>query len=281
MGVALFLVPAFRDEDRRFRNGYHIERLKDKLGTCELATAEVTFDGARAYPVGPLDRGLANLVAHVLVTSRFACASVAASSLRRAERIATAYADFRTAFGRKINEFPLVRETLAELRVVRERSLAAVVELLRMWESAEDTGTETSVEALDFRYMLSLCKPVLTQDATRLLHEAMMLLGANGVEERFSPLPRLWRDAIVMETWEGPHNVLLTQALHDMVRYQVHPAEFVNRMTGEPHQDLTRELEGIIDRGDDPEATIVFASWAAKLVAAFGERVRQEATSGS
>ena len=179
-GVALFLVPAYLDEDRRVRNGYTIDRLKDKLGTCELATAEVTFAGAEAHPVGPLDRGLANVTSLVLVTSRMACIGVAAAFLRRAERIATAYAGFRQAFGRRLAAFPLARETLEEIRSARERSLALLFELTRMWRAADQSGSETSTEALDFRYLLSLGKPVLTREATVLVHEAIMLLGGNG-----------------------------------------------------------------------------------------------------
>lgn len=277
-GVALFLVPAYRDEDRRYRNGYLIDRLKEKLGTCELATAEVTFDGARAYPVGALDRGLANVVSHVLVTSRFACTIVAAASLRRAERIATAYADFRTAFGHRLVEYALVQQTLTDLREARERNLAAVVELLRMWRLADASDSDDTPEALDFRYLLSLCKAVFTRDATRLLHEAIMLLGGNGVEERFSALPRLWRDAIIMETWEGPHNVLVTQALRDMIRFEVDPASFVERVAGEPRRDLAQELAVILSSPNGSASTVLFARFAAKLVRAFGERVRHAAS---
>jgi putative acyl-CoA dehydrogenase len=274
-GVALFLVPAYSDGARRLRNGYTIDRLKDKLGTCELATAEVTFAGAEAYPVGPLDRGLANVTSLVLVTSRMACIGVATAFLRRAERTAGAYADFRQAFNRKLVEFPLVRETLEVLRAARERSLASLLELTRMWRAADQSGSETSGEALDFRYLLSLTKPVLTRDATALIHETIMLLGGNGVEERFSPLPRLWRDAIVMETWEGTHNVLFTQALRDMTRHQVDPAAFVGRIAGEPRPDLARELSGILASGAETEATVALARFAPKLVHAFGESALQ------
>lgn len=275
-GIALFLVPAYRDQNRRARNGYTIDRLKDKLGTRELATAEVTFEGAEAYPVGPLDRGLANVLSFVLVTSRFACTSVAVAFLRRAERIAAAYTDFRTAFGRKLADFPLVRETLCEVRAARERSLASLFELLRMWQAAGRSGSETSTEALDFRYMMSLCKPVLTREGTQLIHETIMLLGANGVEEQFSPIPRLWRDAVIMETWEGPHNVLFTQALRDMTRYEVDSAAFVSRMAGETRSDLAQELSQILTSGTAPEATVPLAHFAAKLVKAFGERILRE-----
>lgn len=269
-GVGLFLVPAYTDDVRLLRNGYTIDRLKDKVGTCELATAEVTFAGAAAYPVGPLDRGLANTISLVLVTSRFACIAVSAAFLRRAERIAAAYARFREAFGRRLMEFPLVRDALAEIQAGRERTFASLLALLAMWRAAERSGSETSTEALDFRYLMSLAKPVLTREATDLVHEAIMVLGGNGVEERFSPLPRLWRDAIVMETWEGPHNVLFTQALHDMTRYGVDPAAFVARVAGEARADLARELSQILASSAEPGATAAMARFAPRLVRAFG-----------
>jgi alkylation response protein AidB-like acyl-CoA dehydrogenase len=275
-GVALFLVPAFESEDRAVRNGYTIDRLKEKVGTRELATAEVTFSGAEAHPLGPLDRGLSNVVSLVLITSRFACLMVAAAFLRRAERIVEAYAGFRRAFGRRLSEFPLVRETLDGMHRTRERSLAAVFELRRLWCAAE-SGSGQSSDAIDFRCLLGLCKPALTREATGLLHEAMLLLGGNGMEERFSPLPRLWRDAVVMETWEGTHNVLITQAVRDLKRYEVEPAAFVARVAGEPRPDLARELSTILAHGSEGEAAGRLARLAPVLATAFGERALREA----
>jgi alkylation response protein AidB-like acyl-CoA dehydrogenase len=170
-GVALFLVPAYRDDARRERNGYTIDRLKDKLGTRELATAEVTFQAAHAVPIGALDRGINNVLRHVLVTSRFACASSAASFLRRAERIALAYSDFRKAFGMRLADFPLVRQQLGEIRSARARSLAILFDLLKAWPASRTRGGEETEEGLDFRVMMSLAKPVLTAECTRLVHE--------------------------------------------------------------------------------------------------------------
>ncbi|NIQ57711.1 MAG: acyl-CoA dehydrogenase, partial [Gammaproteobacteria bacterium] len=277
-GVALFLVPAYPEggggaEAPRPRNGYTIDRLKDKLGTRELATAEVTFDGAQAVPIGPLDRGIPNLVEHVLVPSRFACVIAAAAFTRRAERVVSAYADFRTAFGSTLIDFPLVRVAVDGIGTARRRATAAVFELLRLWEAARG-GTE--VEALDFRVMLSLCKPVLTQAATRGLHESMMLLGGNGIEERFSPLPRLYRDSVIMETWEGPHNVLLTQALRDLARFEVDPGAFVDRVAGDAGTRLGAELGELLSRASEPETTVPFAGFAERLVHAFADRVLAE-----
>jgi alkylation response protein AidB-like acyl-CoA dehydrogenase len=272
-------VPAYPEGEKRRRNGYRIDRLKDKLGTRELATAEVTFEGARALPVGEPSRSLANLVRHVLVPSRFACVISAAGFLRRAERIAAAYTDFRTAFGRSIGEYPLVRKPLERIRRARRRSLAAVFALLARWES------DAPEASADFRILLSLCKPVLTRRSTERLHEAMMLLGGNGIEERFSPLPRLYRVAVIMETWEGPHNVLLTQALRDLGRLDLDPRAFVERSAGTtPASEdgsgparLADRLEELLEAGNDPETTVAFARWAEGMVRAFADHALREA----
>jgi hypothetical protein len=149
------------------------------------------------------------------------------------------------------------------------------LELVRMWRAAEASASETSTAALDFRYMLSLCKPVLTRLATDRVHDAILVLGGNGIEERFSPLPRLWRDSIVMETWEGPHNVLFTQALRDMQHYQVDPAAFVARLCGGPRPDLSHALGAVLSASPN-EATVAMANFAPKLVHAFSERALQE-----
>ena len=68
--VGLFVVPMWADKARERRNDYVINKLKSKLGTRELPTAEITFEGSVAYPAGDLKRGLANIVGIVLAHSR-------------------------------------------------------------------------------------------------------------------------------------------------------------------------------------------------------------------
>ncbi len=312
-GVALFLVPSHLDPGGDLRNGHTVDRLKEKLGTRELATAEITFHGAVAWPVGPLDRGLSNLVRYVLTTSRFYCVQSAASTLRQAFRIASTYCDFRTAFGRSLREFPLVDDRLSGIQRASWRALATYLELLRLWELARGGEQRAGArggkadgeseggghEAMDFRILLSLCKPVLTMTSTRLTHEAMLLLGGNGIEERFSCLPRLYRDAVIMEIWEGPHDVLFTQALRDLRRFDVDPEAFVHRVVGSARARgvteegaggpddsaagaLAAELEEILsgahgpggsDEAEPDPATVPFRHWAFRLVEAFADRV--------
>ena len=51
--------------------------------------------------------------------------------------------------------------------------------------------------------------------ATATARDGIEVLGGNGTIEDFSVLPRLYRDAIVIESWEGTHNTLCAQVLRD------------------------------------------------------------------
>ena len=214
-GVALFMVP--REIDGA-ANGFRVERLKDKLGTRALPTAEITLDGAIGWPIGPLQAGLSNMVRIVLTTSRFWTGLAGIGFIRAAERIATTYADFRHAFGGPIARFPLVAASLDRLRRDRVHMLAAAFDILAAWESAShpDVDRDTAARA---RILIMLFKTWATRRATQRVHDAIMVLGGNGIEERFSPLPRLLRDAVILETWEGPHGLLLARGLHDLQRF--------------------------------------------------------------
>lgn len=258
-GVGLFAVPAHRSDGTR--NGYRIERLKDKLGTRELPTAEVDFDDALGWPVCPTDRGLATVVGTVLTTSRIHCILAASAALARARREATAYARFRTAFGRPIFEFPLVADALEGLAAAHARAVAMLFALLDLWPRNDDASKT------DFRVLLSLAKPVITRSATAGVREAMALLAGNGIEERFSSLPRLFRDCVITETWEGAHFTLLAQAHDDMRRFGV-GVPFVERWAGPG--PLASELPSHLAAS---QPTPEFSAWGERFVVATASRL--------
>ncbi len=260
-GVGLFLVPARVSEGRR--NDYRIERLKDKLGTRELPTAEVEFDNAVGFDVCPTDRGMATVVGTVLTTSRIHCILAGAAALARARREAEAYATFRSAFGRPIAEFPLVADALSRLSRVHEEAVATAFQLIELW------GRKDDLSKLDFRVLLSLAKPTLTRSATAGVREAMGVLAGNGIEERFSPLPRLFRDCVITETWEGAHFTLLSQGHDDMRRFGV-GAAFVERWAGEGASALSAELPRLLA---EPQPTPAFDAWAARFVHSAASRL--------
>src|SRR5215204_636097 len=208
-GVGCFLVP-------RSGGGFRIRRLKDKLGTRALATGEIEFEGAPAYPLGPLEDGFRTAVG-VLNTSRWLNALGSAGLMRRATIVAEGFAREREAFGRAISDYPLVRENLAVMKAEADAALASTMELTELVDRI-DKGEAGEEDTAWHRLLVNANKFVTSLAATKVIRRGIEALGGNGTIEDFSPLPRLYRDAIVFESWEGTHNVLCAQVLRDLAR---------------------------------------------------------------
>ena len=238
--VGLFVVPSWLpgNREKEIRNGYTIDRIKWKMGTSELTTAELTFNGAVAYPVGPLDKGVSNVVGIVLTYSRLTVGLSAAAYMTRTAREAEKYVSFRDAFGLKLNQFPLVAMQLYRISQAARRTTAGAFKLYRDFLKLEGglKGSRGGDEPLparkhrfNIRELIMLQKIAASWDCTDVIREAMSLFGGHGVMEDFSSLPRLYRDSAINELWEGPRNVLLTQIHRDLQQATVwyKPEEFV------------------------------------------------------
>jgi len=201
-------------------NGFTLRRLKDKLGTRGLASGEIDFDGALAWPVGPVEHGFRTAVGIVLNTSRWMTAVGDAGMMRRAVLEAESYARHRQAFGQPVGEFPAVRRTLADMAATAAGALHLVFALTGL-EDSIDAGTADDADIAYHRFLVNVTKYLLSVQATGVVHSAIEILGGNGTIEEFSVLPRLYRDTIVYESWEGTHNVLVGQVLNDLRRFPI------------------------------------------------------------
>ncbi|MGA2836384.1 MAG: acyl-CoA dehydrogenase family protein [Acidimicrobiales bacterium] len=259
-GLGSFVVP--REVDGR-PNGFSLRRLKDKLGTRGLASGEIDFDGALAWPIGPVEHGFRTAVGIVLNTSRWMTAVGNAGMMRRACVEASSYALHREAFGRAIGGFPAVRRTLADMAADSVGALHLVFALTGL-EDRIDAGTATGEDVLLHRFLVNLAKYLVSCQATDVVHSAIEVLGGNGAIEEFSVLPRLYRDAMVYESWEGSHNVLVAQVLADLGRLPILDvvAEWLLRTAAAaPDPDLSARLVDEVERAvgsarrcvDDPE----------------------------
>ncbi len=214
-GLGCFLVP--RSLDGTTPNGFRIRRLKDKLGTRCLASAEIDFEGAGGWPIGPVEEGFHVAVEELLNTSRWLNAVGSTGIMRRAYLEASTFARCRPAFGRAIGSFPAVREHLAVMKVEEQAALASTMALTGLLDLL-DRHRATETEASSYRVLVNANKYVTSITATDVVHRAIEMLAGNGTIEDFSPLPRLYRDALVFESWEGAHNVLCAQVHRDCVR---------------------------------------------------------------
>ncbi len=214
-GLGCFLVP--RTLDGSTPNGFRIRRLKDKLGTRCLASAEIDFDGALGWPVGEVDDGFHVAVEEFLNTSRWLNAVGSTGLMRRAYLEASSFARHRRAFGVPIASFPILREQLAEMKIDEAAALASTMALTGLLDRL-DHGRASDEEAAAYRVLVNANKYLTSIVATDVVHRGIEVLGGNGTIETFSPLPRLYRDAIVYESWEGTHNVLCAQVHRDCSR---------------------------------------------------------------
>ena len=258
--VGIYVVPSWMPENKakEVRNGFRIDRIKWKMGTCELTTGEITFNGAVAYPVGPLERGLANVVGIVLTRSRLTVGLSGAASMTRAAREAGKYSEFRTAFGRQLNQFPMVANQVADLDQSAKRATSGAFKVYQQYSQLDgkvkvainpNEPVELRRKRFDARQLVMLQKIAVSWDAVDQLRMAMSIFGGHGVMEDFSCLPRLYRDAAVNELWEGPRNVLLSQIHRDLqkVKAWYPPAEFVRELLAGADNKIISDLAAQIE----------------------------------
>jgi acyl-CoA dehydrogenase len=241
-GLGAFVVPRHLDDGAV--NGFRIRRLKDKLGTRSMASAEIDFEGARGWRVGDFR----DVVSLVLNTSRLYNAVACCGILQRAWREADAYARTRTAFGQPILAFPTTARTVARLRAEAYGARATTFRLAHMADRIA-LGEADALEQGAWRALVNLNKYWTSVQSTLAARDAIEVLGGNGAIEDFSILPRLLRDSIVVEAWEGGHNVLCAQVLRDAKRLELHRALFgwLDRHLG----GLDPALSRIRDRWED------------------------------
>jgi len=226
-GLGLFIMPR-RLPDGSL-NSFTLRRLKDKVGTRTLPTAELDLDGALAWQLGPLEDGFRNMMTHVINTSRIFNGVGCGGMARRACVVAHGYARHRGAFGAPIHSYPMVQETLVDMRAETAAMVSGSLYLAHLLDQAERGEADANARAF-LRTAINLNK---TRSALS-SHEVILsveVLGGNGTIETFSVLPRLLRDNVVFENWEGSHNVLLLQVLRDCKRKGMHEPFFAHLAT--------------------------------------------------
>ncbi len=206
--LALFYVETMDGAQRKPQ--LIIDRLKDKLGTHELPTAEIHLDGLPAWPLGELAHGVRQ-VAPMLNVTRTWNAICAVASMARAVALARDYATRRQAFGRLLIEQPLHAQTLADMQAEFEGAFALAFEVAHLLGRVEH-GVATSEETAALRLLTPLAKLWTGKLAVKICSEALECFGGAGYIED-TGLPQLLRDAQVYAIWEGTTNVLSLDSL--------------------------------------------------------------------
>lgn len=183
-GLSLFLVPLrMGPYASPLQNGVHMHRLKQKVGTHGVPTAELELRGTRAWLMGAPGDGVRCIVRMLNIT-RVHSAVHSVGSLQAALRIARAYARVRAVEGgrRLLADVPLHVAGLAEssllYRALTHLTFGAVVLLGR-----SECGVATAGEEARLRLLTPTVKAYAAERASVGIEQAMGALGGQGYME--------------------------------------------------------------------------------------------------
>ncbi|XP_060085995.1 acyl-CoA dehydrogenase family member 11-like [Ylistrum balloti] len=245
-GLSLFYVEVHNVDGSL--NNIQIQKLKNKLGTKQVPTAELLLDGTVAHKVSDEGRGVAS-ISSMLTLSRIHNALASASSMRRMVNTARDYSTRRSAFGNVLKSYPLHIQTLARLEVEVRGALLLTLEAARLL-GREDVGIATEHEQMLLRLLTPLAKLYTAKQAMSVVSEGLESFGGQGYIED-TGLPGLLRDSQVLPIWEGTTNVLSLDVLralmktnggvlkvwHDNIIYRIESAG--------QHQELSHAAEKV------------------------------------
>lgn len=212
-GLALFFVQT-RDEQGRLR-GIQVNRLKDKLGTRKVPTAELTLDGAPAIAVGALSEGVRAITPMLSVTRTWNAVG-AVTAMRRGLALAKDYARRRKAFGTALTDKPLHVDTLAGLEAEYAGAFLLAFRAVQLLGKAEH-GQLSEQELQLQRAVTPIAKLTTAKQAVAVTSEAIECCGGAGYVED-TGLPRVLADAQVLPIWEGTTNVLSVDTLRALAK---------------------------------------------------------------
>ncbi|KAI0711802.1 acyl-CoA dehydrogenase NM domain-like protein [Cerioporus squamosus] len=243
-GLSLFLVPLRMGAyPSPLSNGVLMHRLKNKVGTHGVPTAELELRGTRAWLVGPLNEGV-KCIASMLNITRLHSAVHSVGSLQRCLSIARAYAGVRAIKGGTtlLKDVSLHVATLADVsllhRALTHLTFGAIVLL-----GKSECGKASVGEEARLRMLTPAVKAYAAEWATRGMEEAMGALGGLGYMEE-TGIGRLIRDAMVEKIWEGTINIC--------------------------GLDLIRAVT------KDPQATAHYISWARAILASVPPQLQRD-----
>ncbi|HMM50143.1 MAG TPA: acyl-CoA dehydrogenase family protein, partial [Burkholderiaceae bacterium] len=206
-GLSCFLMPRWRPDGSK--NALQVLRLKRKMGNVSNASSETELRGALAWMVGEEGRGVRTIIEMVAMT-RFDCMVGSASGQRAAVAQALHHCSLRSAFGKVLNEQPLMRNVLADLVLESEGSVALTMRVARALDHRADEHEDLLVRLCTAVGKYWICKRTPGH-----AYESMECIGGSGVMED-SPFPRLFRESPVNAIWEGSGNVQCLDVLRAM-----------------------------------------------------------------
>ncbi|KAJ5193271.1 hypothetical protein N7449_009413 [Penicillium cf. viridicatum] len=229
-GLSLFFAPMRRRSKMQSTaselNGIRIQRLKNKLGTKSLPTAELELKGVRGWLVGEEGKGI-NAISTVLNITRLYCAGGSAAGWGRGLSICRAYTRIRKTRGVLLQEnVPHVRWMADEMVKYSAAmhftffgvALQGTIE--QSWDSMVRSTNAAGLIPQDpvkaatlLRLITPALKATVSVNSTHGLRACMECLGGVGYCENNEDggilnIAKIYRDTTVNGIWEGTVSVM-------------------------------------------------------------------------
>lgn len=235
--LSTFLAPLRRTEvgedgvSRQVSNGVRIHRLKNKMGTKELPTAELELKDMRAHLVGEVDQGIVT-IAPLLNVTRIHTFIGSLSGFRRALSITKSFAKSRSTVGEPLWLIPMHLRLLADLEVKHRAGMNLAFFTIAVMGLVENKVSEPSELAhlpqpgkeanVVFRTLTAAAKAVLSKMSILGIQECQEAMGGVGyMDEPDEPefnISRILRTALVNSIWEGTSNVLASEMVRFLIK---------------------------------------------------------------
>ena len=189
-GVSCFLIPAGVE-------GLSFGKPEDKMGLCAVPTTAAFYDNVRVpvgRRVGEEGQGL-QIAFSALDAGRLGIAAVAVGIAQAALDEATAYANDRSTFGRKIIDHQGLGFLLADMAAAVVSARATYLDAARR----RDAG-------LSYAQQASIAKLIATDAAMKVTTDAVQVLGGVGYTRDYRA-ERHMREAKITQIFEGTNQI--------------------------------------------------------------------------
>lgn len=205
-GLSLFLVE-MRDRESRRLNGIRIHRLKQKLGTKYLPTAELELSGCRAQLVGELGHGV-RYISSVLNITRVHSAAGGVASLNYGVRLSAAFATGRSIKNTSLSDLPLHTHSLFRIVVLQRGLQQLFLYTVHLLGKSECKTAVANEEVLLRLYTPALKAFTATRASEAILGIVDSFGGQGYMEDSGLGVAEMLRDVTVERIWEGTAEVL-------------------------------------------------------------------------
>lgn len=178
--------------------GFRVSKKLDKLGWHASDTAELVFEDVEvddSCVLGKVGEGWSQAASN-LNWERLMLTLTSLAGARMCLEASSLYASQREAFGKKVEQFPIIHRYISEMR----RKIV-------LGESLAHRALDVLCVGGDCRHLVAMAKRMMCDDAVSIADHAIQIHGGYGYTTEFLP-ERWWRDLRLMPIGGGTSEIM-------------------------------------------------------------------------